>query len=69
MRKGKINTGSALLAISLIIVVAALIGEGMCIYKAINCNWKPVGKAEIIYTVSSFSGFGCIVGYIDIEDE
>jgi len=48
---------------------AAIIGEVKCIIKAIDCNWEPVGKAEIVYTVASLTGLGCIVGYINIEDK
>lgn len=51
------------------IVVALLIEEGLCIYKAINCNWEPIGKAEIVYTASACTGVGCIVGWIDIQDK
>lgn len=58
-----------LLYIKLAIAILALIGEVSCIIKAINCNWKPIGKAEIIYTVSAFTGIGSIVGYFDIKDE
>lgn len=56
-----------------IIIIAiwatVIIGEIKCIMKAINCNWEPIGKAEIIYTASAFTGIGAIVGYIDIEDK
>lgn len=52
-----------------LIVLLALIGEVKCIYKAVTCNWEPVGKAEVIYTVSSLTGVGCIVGWINIEDK
>lgn len=48
---------------------AAIIGEVKCVIKAIDCNWEPVGKAEIVYTVASLTGLGCIVGYINIEDK
>jgi hypothetical protein len=58
----------AVIAIS-IIMILALVGQGMCIYKAVKCNWDPIGKAEIIYTASVFTGLGCVVGYIDIEDK
>jgi hypothetical protein len=54
---------------SLLIVVFVLIGEVRCIYKAVTCNWEPIGKAEIVYTVSAITGLGCIVGYIDIQDK
>lgn len=50
-------------------VVFAVIGEVKCIIKAINCNWEPIGKAEIIYTAGSFTGLGCIIGWVDIKDK
>jgi hypothetical protein len=51
------------------IIIVTLIGEVKCIIKAIDCNWEPVGKAEIIYTGAALTGFGCVVGYIDIKDK
>jgi hypothetical protein len=51
------------------LAVLALVGEIKCIVKAFDCNWEPVGKAEIIYTASVVTGLGCIVGYIDIKDK
>ena len=53
----------------LAITVALLVGEIKCIIKMIDCNWEPIGKAEIIYTGATFTGLGCIVGYIDIQDK
>ena len=50
------------------IIVAIITGEIKCIVKAVKCNWDPIGKAEVIYTVSALTGIGCIVGYIDIKD-
>lgn len=55
--------------LSLLIIVLLLIGEVKCIYKAINCNWEPIGKAEIIYTGAALSGIGSIVGWFEIEDK
>ena len=55
--------------IQLLIIILSIVGQIKCIYKAINCNWEPIGKAEIIYTVSAFTGLGSIVGWIDIEDK
>ena len=55
--------------IVLLICILAIIGEIKCIYKAVNCNWEPIGKAEIIYTASACTGFGAIVGWIDIQDK
>jgi len=51
------------------IILALLIGEVRCIYKALTCNWEPIGKAEIIYTASVCTGLGSIVGWFDIEDK
>lgn len=50
-------------------LIALFFGECRCLYKMCTCNWEPVGKAEIIYTVGSFTGIGVIVGYINIEDK
>lgn len=63
------KTGIAITVIYGAIIVALLVGEIKCIIKAIQCNWEPVGKAEIIYTGASLTGLGAIVGYIDIQDK
>jgi len=55
--------------ITFLLSAAALIGEVCCIYKMCTCNWEPIGKAEIFYTVGTFTGAGCIIGYINIEDK
>lgn len=55
--------------IYLALIVGMITGEVKCIIKAVNCNWEPVGKAEVIYTASACTGLGMIVGYIDIEDK
>ncbi len=59
----------AAFSLQMIIVIACLVGEVKCIIKAWNCNWDPVGKAEVIYTAASCCGLGAIVGYINIEDK
>lgn len=61
--------GIRLALVTIALVLLPLIGEVLCIYKAVKCNWEPVGKAEICYTVSVVTGLGCIVGYIDIQDK
>ena len=61
--------GIGLALVTIALVLLPLIGEVLCIYKAVKCNWEPVGKAEMIYTVSAITGLGCIVGYIDIQDK
>jgi hypothetical protein len=51
------------------IITTLVVGQIKCIIKAINCNWEPIGKAEVIYTGASLTCLGCIVGYIDIQDK
>jgi hypothetical protein len=51
------------------IYALVIIGEIKCIIKAWNCNWEPIGKAEIIYTASACCGLGFIVGWITIKDK
>ena len=63
------KTGIKLIVIYAAIIIAALVGEVKCIIKAIDCNWEPVGKAEIVYTGASLTGLGAIVGYMDIQDK
>ena len=55
--------------IAIALTVLAIVGEFKCLFKAFDCNWEPVGKAEIIYTTAVVTGLGCIVGYIDIQDK
>jgi hypothetical protein len=63
------KAGIIALFIQLSILGVCLVGEIKCIIKAVDCNWEPIGKAEIIYTASAFTGFGVIVGYMDIQDK
>ena len=63
------KTSIIIVFIWLSIVIAALVGEIKCVIKAVNCNWEPVGKAEVVYTVAALTGFGSIVGYFNIEDK
>ncbi len=53
---------------SLIVAILLFVGEVKCFYKAFTCDWNPIGKAEVIYTASAFTGVGCIVGWFNIED-
>lgn len=55
--------------LSLLFVLAVLIGEVRCIYKACTCNWQPIGKAEMVYTIGACTGLGAVVGWINIEDK
>ena len=64
-----INKMKKLIFIYVLIVVLAIIGEIKCIVKAVNCNWEPIGKAEIVYTASAFTGIGVVVGWFNIVDK
>lgn len=62
----KLFKASIILMIAFVII--GIIGEIKCINKAVNCNWDPIDKAEIVYTVAAFTGLGSVVGYMDIKD-
>jgi len=51
-----------------VLILMSIIGEVKCIIKALNCNWEPIGKAEVVYTVAAMSGMGSIVGWFNIKD-
>lgn len=58
----------AIIVLQLALVIFCLVGEIKCVVKAVKCNWEPIGKAEIVYTVSALTGFGAIIGHFNIED-
>lgn len=58
-----------LVFIPILILILAIVGEIKCVYKAVTCNWEPVGKAEVVYTAGALTGLGAIIGYINIEDK
>jgi hypothetical protein len=53
----------------LVLTVILLIGEVKCVIKMCSCNWESVGKSEAVYTIGTFTGLGCVIGYIDIKDK
>ena len=69
LKQLKMKTSIAVTLIYAAIIIAAVTGEVKCIIKAIDCNWEPIGKAEVIYTGASLTGLGFVVGYIDIQDK
>lgn len=70
MRKDRSIYGAVITVIvSLVLLAGMFVGEVKCVIKAVQCNWDPIGKAEVIYTVSAFTPFGCIVGYLNVEDK
>lgn len=66
MRK---RTADASALITFLIIVALIFGEIRCLYKMVTCNWEPIGKAEIVYTLGAFTGTGAIIGWFNIEDK
>ena len=54
--------------ISILVGLFCVIGEILCVVKAVNSDWDPIGKREIIYTAAFFTGVGSIVGWFDIPD-
>ena len=62
------RTSNIVIGVYAILVIALLVGEVKCVIKAVNCNWEPIGKAEVLYTASALTGFGCITGYFEIKD-
>jgi hypothetical protein len=63
------NTAVGIWLVQLVICIVGFIGYVKCIYKMVDCNWEPVGKAEILYTAGTFTGAGCVIGYFNIEDK
>jgi hypothetical protein len=55
--------------IGFLIIALYFAGYCRCIYKAVTCNWEPIGKAEVVYTASIFLGVGGITGWFNIEDK
>ena len=66
----KVNYMKSLsVALPLALATVLIVGEVKCIIKMCSCNWEPIGKSEVIYTVGAFTGLGCVIGYIDIKDK
>lgn len=64
------KTSATILGIFIFLLgILAIVGEIKCIIKAVQCNWEPIGKAEVIYTAGAFTGFGSVIGWFDIEDK
>lgn len=54
---------------SILIYLYCLVTWGICVYKTTQCNWKPIDKAEIIYTVGAITPAGAIIAWIDVQDK
>lgn len=51
-----------LIFIPILLLTLAIVGEVKCIVHMLQCNWEPIGKAEVVYTVGTFTGLGSIIG-------
>lgn len=50
------------------LIVGSIIGEVMCICKCVVSDWKAPYYHEAIYGLSALTGFGFVVGWINIPD-
>lgn len=58
-----------LIIIQFAIVILGAIGYIQCIYKAAQCDFEPIGKAEVFYIGGCLvPPAGCIIGYFNIDD-
>lgn len=62
------NKGMLKMVSTLLIGLFLFIGQVKCWNKMVTSDWDPIGKREIVYTVSFFTCLGTVVGYFDIED-
>jgi len=69
MRKLKSVSGFSSIVIA-VLYLLMIIGYLMCVYKFVTCDFsnKTSYKAEVIYGVGTFTGLGCIVGWIDLGE-
>lgn len=55
--------------VTFILWVALIVGYIRCVVKFIECDFNPIGKAEVVYGVGIVTGLGSIIGYLNIEDK
>lgn len=55
----------ALIALQIALPILLIVGYVKCVVKLCQCDFEPSHKAEVIYSVGTLTGLGCIVGYID----
>lgn len=52
--------------IVILIWIAAIVGEILCVVKFFSCDFKESYKAEFVYGFGSVTGLGCVIGYMDV---
>jgi len=63
------NNAGPIITIVLYIYIAMIVGYVKCVINFVSCNFEPIGKAELVYGVGTFTGLGVIIGYMDIKDK
>ena len=51
-----------------LIYILFFIGWVKCLVKFVKCDFDPIGKAELIYGIGTFTGAGGVIGWFDIKD-
>ncbi|MEQ1733649.1 MAG: hypothetical protein ABL940_08250 [Bacteroidia bacterium] len=47
------------------LIIGLVIGQISCIVKLCSCDFEPSYKAEVIYTIGTFTPLGSVIGYMD----
>ena len=53
---------------TLLLYILLGIGYIRCTYKFFTSDFNPIGKREIVYGIGTFTGFGVIIGWFNIND-
>ena len=69
VKKKEISSANLHILIVFTLIILGTIGYVKCVIKMFECNWEPAGKAEVFYTLGTFTGLGAIIGWFDIEDK
>lgn len=55
----------SLSVLTFLLYIFLIVGEVRCIIKFFSCDFEPSYKAEAIYGVSTITGLGAVVGWLD----
>lgn len=71
---GKLETfgvfaGILIYLLFILVAIGLLVGECLCVYKFVTCDFKPSYTEEIVYGVGMVTGTGCIIGWLDLKNE
>lgn len=54
---------------SILIYIYCLVTWGVCVYKATQCNWEPIGKSEIVYTAGALTPACVVIAWLNVQDK